>query len=277
MSRPWIFICPSSRGIGRALARHLLRTSPLPILSTTRAADTSSTKRDLLADIPEQHHDRLHVVSADVTKEDTLRDAAAQATKLFPTERFHLHMGFALPGVLYPEKNPTQIEMAHAEEMVRVNLLGPLLLVKYFGGFLPTKTTAMDLGQDSKAQEGVKRFRLPPHAVFTLMSARVGSTSDNAIGGWYTYRASKAGVTSLARSFDKYLAARSGDNALAMAYHPGSVKTDLSKEFWETVEKGSGRLLGVEEAVEKMVAVVTGVEKSGRGRFWDWKGEEVLP
>jgi NAD(P)-dependent dehydrogenase (short-subunit alcohol dehydrogenase family) len=70
------------------------------------------------------------------------------------------------------------------------------------------------------------------------MSARVGSTSDNALGGWYSYRASKAGVNSITKSFDLYLKTKSGENAMAMAYHPGTVRTGLSREFWGNVKEG---------------------------------------
>ena len=107
------------------------------------------------------------------------------------------------------------------------------------------------------------------------MSARVGSTSDISLGGWYSYRASKAGVNSVTKSFDQWLKVRSGENAIAMAYHPGTVKTGLSKEFWRSVKEE--KLFEPELAVEKMMAVVKGIGVGGRGRCWDWKGKEVLP
>jgi len=107
------------------------------------------------------------------------------------------------------------------------------------------------------------------------MSARVGSTSDNTLGGWYSYRASKAGVTSISKTLDNYLLNKSGEKALAIAYHPGTVKTELSKEFWGSVKEE--KLLSTELAVEKMWGIATGVGLEKRGRCWDWKGEEVLP
>jgi len=60
-----------------------------------------------------------------------------------------------------------------------------------------------------------------------------------------------------------------------MAYHPGTVKTGLSKEFWNSVKED--KLLSPEVAVEKMVDVVKSTGLEGRGRCWDYKGEEVLP
>jgi len=115
----------------------------------------------------------------------------------------------------------------------------------------------------------------PDHAVWTTMSARVGSTSDNRLGGWYSYRASKAAVNSLTKTFDVHLQARSREKALAIAYHPGTVKTGLSKEFWGNVKEE--KLFSADFAVEKMLGVVNGVKIEERGRCFDWRGEEIKP
>ncbi|KAH0497346.1 hypothetical protein TgHK011_004658 [Trichoderma gracile] len=118
-------------------------------------------------------------------------------------------------------------------------------------------------------------LRLPQHATWLSMSARVGSTTDNRSGGWFSYRASKAAVNSITRSLDVQLRARAGDNAMAVAYHPGTVKTDLSRDFWGGVPEE--RLFSPEYAAERLVDVVCGLGVEGRGRCWDWKGTEVPP
>jgi NAD(P)-dependent dehydrogenase (short-subunit alcohol dehydrogenase family) len=111
------------------------------------------------------------------------------------------------------------------------------------------------------------------------MTARVGSVEDNKQGGWYTYRATKAAVNSLTRTFDWQLRTRSSSGkipAFAVAYHPGTVKTDFSKEFWAGSEK-RGQLQEVEAAAERMLDVILGLKLEQRGRLWDWKGNEVPP
>lgn len=276
MSRPWIFVTPSSRGIGHALTRHLLRTTSLPVLATTRS-NPSAVKDSLLNSLPAttdaDAERRLHVLPLDVTNEHTIQAAADTAKTLFPVDTHHLHLAFAIPGILHPEKSLRQVDAENALLTYRVNTLGPLLLMKHFSDFLPKKRTSF-----AQQEEGTttKATRLPDHAVWLNMSARVGSVSDNRKGGWYSYRSSKAGVNSLTKSFDLQLQPRSGEKAMAMAYHPGTVKTDLSKDFWATVE--DGKLFDVDFAVEKMVEVVMSkVGLEGRGRCWDWKGEEILP
>ncbi|KAK2600929.1 hypothetical protein N8I77_010424 [Diaporthe amygdali] len=275
MSRPWIFVCPSSRGLGHVLTRHLLRNTTVPILATARS-DPSDVKDRLLEDIK---HDkeaarRLNIVQLDVTDESTIEAASHEAERLFPRDSHHLHLGFAIPGILHPEKSPRQVDADKALATYRVNTLGPLLLMKWFEDFLPRKRTQLALDEHNGHQSA--SVRLPDHAVWLTMSARVGSISDNKKGGWYSYRSSKAAVNSLTKSFDLQLAARSGEKAMAMAYHPGTVRTDLSREFWDSVPKG--KLFEPEFAAEKMVEVATSkVGPEGRGRCWDWKGEEILP
>ncbi|OIW30990.1 oxidoreductase [Coniochaeta ligniaria NRRL 30616] len=284
MSRPWILLCPSTRGVGRALTQHLLRTTTLPILATARA-DPRAAKDDLLSSLDDDNTNassRLHVTHLDVTSESSVRAASEHAASLFPKDKYHLHLGFALPGVLYPEKSPAQVDYAHALETFKVNTLGPLLLMKWFHDFLPRKSTPMSLPSSKEnlssasGSGGSTTTPLPRHAVWATMSARVGSVSDNRLGGWYSYRASKAGVNSLTKSFDHQLVSRAGDKAIAVGYHPGTVKTELSKDYWETTAQDS--LLAPEDAARMMADVVMGgVGVEGRGRCWDYKGEEVLP
>jgi len=274
MSRPWIFICPSSRGIGFHLTRYLLQTTAFPILATTRS-QCETLRARLLNSLPSSTDpSRLELLPLDVTSEPTIAAAAAFATNRFPSDRFHLHLAFALPGVLRPERSPGQINGESALEMMRVNVVGVELLMKHFGGFLPRKgaSRALALGLDWGQGKG----RLPDQALWVNMGARVGSISDNRLGGWFSYRASKAGLHSLTKSMDHWLRSRSGDRAMVVAYHPGTVKTDLSREFWESSAAG-GTLMEPETAVKKMTGVIAALKLEQRGKCWDWKGKEVPP
>jgi NAD(P)-dependent dehydrogenase (short-subunit alcohol dehydrogenase family) len=68
-------------------------------------------------------------------------------------------------------------------------------------------------------------------------SARVGSTGDNGLGGWYSYRASKAALNSLMKTFSiEY--ARRAKNVKLIAFHPGTVNSEMSKPFHGTVPEG---------------------------------------
>lgn len=104
------------------------------------------------------------------------------------------------------------------------------------------------------------------------MAARVGSISDNSSGGWYSYRASKAAVLQLAKTLDLHLRTRSQERACAVALHPGTVRTHFTKEYWD--RRG---MLEADEAAERLLRVLVGMKMDGRGRCWDWRGEEVVP
>lgn len=143
-----------------------------------------------------------------------------------------------------------------------------MLMLKHFSPFLPRKHAS--LNTSAHDMQG-----LPAVATTALMSARVGSISDNRLGGWYSYRASKAGVNQLVKTFDNHLRTASGENAMAVALHPGTVKTDFSKEFWSNVKKD--KLFEKEWVAERLLDVIGKVGLDGRGKCWDWDGKEVPP
>lgn len=188
--------------------------------------------------------------------------AARMASDLFPRKSSYLHLSLCIPGLLFPEKSPAQIDYDKALLTFRTNTLGPLLLLKHFSPFLPRKTTEL------QASDG-----LPKQAVWANMSARVGSISDNQLGGWYSYRASKAAVNQLTKTFDNYLKTSAKGNAMAISLHPGTVKTSLSKEFWNSVKEE--KLFSPLFAAEKLIDVINSLTLDDRGRCWDWKGEEI--
>jgi NAD(P)-dependent dehydrogenase (short-subunit alcohol dehydrogenase family) len=140
--------------------------------------------------------------------------------------------------------------------------------MKHLSPFLPNKSS-------SAFPESEGTLRLPSHAIYALMAARVGSISDNASGGWYSYRASKASVYQIAKTFDLYLRGRCAERAIAVALHPGTVKTDFTKDYWK------GRdLLEPLDAADKLLRVLVGLgpgASDGRGRCWDCKGKEIIP
>ncbi len=149
-------------------------------------------------------------------------------------------------------------------QTLKFNLLADMMLLKHFVQFVPKKATKL------QAING-----LPGQSVLALMSARVGSIGDNRLGGWYSYRASKAGVNQLVKSTDIWLRMQSKENAMCVGLHPGTVKTDLSKEFWASTKKE--KLFSPEFASERLCEVVKGLGEEGRGKCWDWEGKEVPP
>ncbi|RMZ74343.1 short chain dehydrogenase [Pyrenophora seminiperda CCB06] len=262
----WSLISPASRGIGFALARRVLETTHVPVVATARK-DLDKTKEGLLKDL-NVDEGRLTVLQLDVLDEATIADAAAACKEKFSDSSSQLQLACIVPGILFPEKSPAQINADDALLTFRTNTLGPLLMLKHFSSFLPKKSS-------STHRYNGDMTGLPDAATMAIMSARVGSISDNRLGGWYSYRASKAGVNQVVKTFDNHLQTASSDKAMAIALHPGTVKTDLSKDFWGNVKKE--KLFEREWVAKRLVDVIRQVGIEGRGKCWDWDGKEVPP
>lgn len=285
----WILVTPASRGIGYAITRHLLTTTPssVPIVATTRASDPKSTKDSLLSDLnldydSSKASSRLDVQKCDLLDESSISDLAgyckgryqpsSSSKKSGGSEQPQLRLGVCLPGQLYPEKSPSQIDYDNALNTLKLNLLSPMMLLKHFHAFLPKKSAKLS------ALDG-----LPDAAVLAFLSARVGSISDNGLGGWYSYRSSKAGLNQLVKTGDLFQKIQSKENACVVGLHPGTVKTNLSKEFWGNVKEG--KLFSPEYSAEKLCEVLRkggsgelgGSIDGFRGGCWDWEGKQVPP
>ncbi|KAL2807873.1 hypothetical protein BJX63DRAFT_411047 [Aspergillus granulosus] len=187
-----------------------------------------------------------------------------------------LRLAITLPGIPQVEKSPSQIDAERSLQSFQVNALGPMLLMKHLSSFLPTKSSPQFQGGERNLGQDNSQWCLPTsHAIYAVMAARVGSVSDNTSGGWYSYRASKASVFQLAKTFDLYLQSRSRERAIAVAMHPGTVQTDFTKDYWygrSMLQPGESAAL----LLKLPCSIGTGVNE-GRGRCWDWNGEEVMP
>ena len=278
---PYLLTSPSSRGIGLALTVHLLRTTTLPVIATARTSP-SSVKASILSSLPSEpsFSSRLTVLPLDVTDESSIVSVAEHLTRTYPST--HCHAAFLTPGILpITERSPAQISAQDTHDLLTTNLIGPMLLMKHLSRFVvPSRTASAALATAAElGSSGLSAHR----AIYAMMSARVGSTTDNRLGGWYAYRASKAGVNSLVRGLDLWFQGQGGGKegkgrAIAMALHPGTVRTEFTRDYWE--QKGRSMLTAAESA-ENLIRVVGDKadldKREGGGKCWDWQGELVPP
>ncbi|THH17611.1 hypothetical protein EW146_g3241 [Bondarzewia mesenterica] len=255
--KPFIFICPSTRGLSLALTRHFLRTTDLPVYATYRGGTPQSVASDILSPLKDVKVSRLTLFPLDLTNERSIAAAAEKLSDSLPKDKdSYLHTAFFTGGVLHPEKQPADLDADAIQHTFQINAIAHLLLIKHFSRFLPTPRSA----------QGITKW--------VHVSARVGSISDNRRGGWYSYRSSKAALNQIIKTFDIQLQMKKTP-AICVGVHPGTVKTDLSKDYWTGVEKG--KLFEPEYAAEKLVEVVDSLGQEHRGKVWDWAGKEVLP
>ncbi|KAI0347297.1 NAD(P)-binding protein [Trametopsis cervina] len=257
---PFVLIAPASRGLSRALTRYYLRTTSLPVYATHRSTDDASVRASILADLPDVDHERVRLLHMELTSEDSIADAAQQLKQSFDAkDGAYIHTAFFTGAVLHPERQPADLDATNIAQTFATNVTSHLLCIKYFSQFLPGPRAANTTDAPAK---------------WVHVSARVGSVSDNRLGGWYAYRASKAALNQVIRTFDIHLQNKRA-RAMCVGVHPGTVKTDLSKDFWGGVPKE--KLFEPEYAAELLAGVVGGLKTAQRGRVWDWAGKEVVP
>lgn len=188
----------------------------------------------------------------DLTDEASI---AAAATALAAAAPYHLII--VATGVLHgpsggPEKSWRQLDAAQLAHSFAVNAIGPALVARHFLPLLDPKE----------------------RAVIAFLSARVGSISDNRLGGWYGYRASKAALNQLVRTLAIELA-RSRPATICVALHPGTVDTALSAPFQRGVP--DGRLFTPAISAAHLLRVIDGLSPQDSGALLDWAGQTIAP
>ena len=185
----------------------------------------------------------------DLTSEETIARAAAHVAATGHEPRLVVDAtGFLHGDGLAPERSWRELDPAHMAKAFAVNATGPALLMKHFLPLLP---------RDGKA-------------VFATLSARVGSIGDNRLGGWYSYRASKAALNQLVRTAAVELGRRR-PAAVCVALHPGTVDTGLSAPF----AKAGLEVRPAGQAAERLLRVIDRLAAADSGGFLDHRGARL--
>ena len=149
-----------------------------------------------------------------------------------------------------PEKSLRELDASWLARNFAINAIGPALVAKHFLPIMPAKG----------------------RSILAILSARVGSITDNRLGGWYGYRASKAALNQLIRTLaieDK----RRNDRGLVVGLHPGTVDTALSKPF-----QSAGRdLFQPGRAAVQLLDVLDALKPQDSGKVFAWDGAEIAP
>jgi NAD(P)-dependent dehydrogenase (short-subunit alcohol dehydrogenase family) len=153
---------------------------------------------------------------------------------------------------LQPEKSFNQLTAANMETVFRLNTIGPALVLQQF----------------------MPPLRRDDRAVAAALSARVGSISDNRLGGWHSYRASKAALNMLIKGA-AIEQRRINPISIVVGLHPGTVATDLSAPFRKNV--AAEKLFTPAMAAQQLLQVLGCLTADDSGRCFAWDGKEVLP
>jgi NAD(P)-dependent dehydrogenase (short-subunit alcohol dehydrogenase family) len=180
---------------------------------------------------------------------------AAWAEKIRQTGPLHLVInatGLLHDGAanLQPEKALKQITADTMARVLAVNTIGPALIAKYF---LPHMVRA-------------------EKAVMAHLSARVGSISDNRMGGWTSYRAAKAAQNMVVKNA-AIETARRDKQKIIIGLHPGTVDTHLSAPFQGNV--AADKLFSPAQSAAHLLQVIDGLTAEDSGKVFAWDGQEV--
>lgn len=186
----------------------------------------------------------------DLLDERSIAAAAAHAAVQGPLDRVLICSGLLHDAERRPEKSLRELDATWLQRNFAVNSIGPALVLKHF---LPL-------------------LRRDERAVCAALSARVGSISDNRLGGWYSYRASKAALNMLIATAAIELK-RTHPKALVIGLHPGTVDSRLSGPFQTHLREG--QLQTPQQAATQLLQVIEGAAVAHSGHCLAWDGSVV--
>ena len=180
-------------------------------------------------------------------------------TRLFDTfrqEETSQNLVINCSGILHgedlsPERRARDFDLEKVRRVFEVNTFGVALMIKH----------------------GIENMPRRGRCVLVSLSARVGSIGDNRLGGWYSYRASKAAQNMLIKTAAHEIKRRNPD-ALIAALHPGTVDTSWSNPFTKRLKSGHQLLSPLESAtyLTKVISTLTPVDSGG---FFAWDGQPI--
>lgn len=224
----------ASGGIGAALVRALVQ---LPAVSLVHAG----------ARTPLAPAAKLRPFRFDLEDEESLAQAACAIGQV---DLVIVATGLLHAEGLTPEKSARAQSAAAYARAFAINATGPALIAKHV---LPN-------------------FARDRRAAFAALSARVSSISDNRMGGWHAYRASKAALNMIVRTLALELA-RTHSQAVAVTLHPGTVDTPLSRPFQRGVVPE--KLFTADVAAAHLLRVIDGLQPEDSGHLFAWDDQRI--
>ena len=260
----------ASRGIGLQHVKSLMERTHGHIVACCRSIDEKDGALfQYLSSLSLNDKKRINAVELDVEDQKSIDALVVTMKEKLLFDRVDvlynvaglLGDGTNTPG---PERSISKIDRDWVDKTLGVNLVGPLMLSQALAPFMKTTQPY------ASKKELNKTKAVRNKSIIVNISARVGSISDNQLGGWYSYRMSKAALNQVTRTMAHELR-RQGTWTIAL--HPGTTDTDLSKPFQRNVKEG--RLFPVEFTVKQLLDVIDSMEDQHSGGFFDWSGKAL--
>ena len=237
-----VLVAGASGGIGSAFCRQLAERFPSATL--VRLARDLSSLQPLAVSTMD--------IGFDFGEESRIREAIAEIPEHLTIDWVFVATGWLHKDGNGPEKTYRSLDADHLMQAYRINAIGPALLLKHL---IPK----LNPSQDCKVG---------------IVSARVGSISDNRIGGWHSYRASKAALNMLIKNFAIELA-RKKPRHILVGLQPGTTDTALSAPFQRNVPEG--QLQTPDYTAEQLFKVMRKLRPEDSGDLFDFLGIPFAP
>lgn len=243
-----VVISGATRGLGLAFTSQILRRTSASVIATSRSGGSAA-----LDELAAAHPGRVLPMSCDVTCQEQTRALAARvkaesggSVDLVLNVAGLLHDAGAGGSGYMPERSLAHVDASAMANVLAINAIGPVLMTQ---AFTPMLTRG---------------------AIVANLSARVGSISDNRLGGWWAYRMSKAALNMATVNMALELRRR---DVYAVALHPGTTDTDLSVPFQKNVKPE--KLFTPEFSASSMLDVLEGLGPDDSGSFYAFDGSRI--
>jgi NAD(P)-dependent dehydrogenase (short-subunit alcohol dehydrogenase family) len=244
----------ASGGIGRAVLDYYLAAPGFAlVIAVSRSpqpAELAHPSAHQLAHFPEQHGARLRWLVCDYTQGGIDAVLGAVTDVGHRLSRVVICNGILHNDRVDPEKTLLKLNAAAMQEVLHANVVVPSLWVAGLS----------------------KVLRGSGNCVIAVLSARVGSIADNRLGGWYSYRASKAALNMVLKSAAVEYARRLPGVKL-VAFHPGTTDTALSKPFQRGVAPAN--LFTPAFVADKLGALLDQAVPDAELSYLAWDGSSI--
>lgn len=243
-----ILIIGGGHGIGLAIVQNLIQNNRCIYVSYRDSSKAQELLQLSQSELP--NNCELIPVKMDPTDESEIQRLA----QTFVGKKIKLDLIINCVGLLhnksiYPEKSLKDFQSESFLEVMRVNTIVTPLIAKYF----------KDL------------FCIEKVSALVTLSAKLGSISDNQMGGWHSYRASKAALNMLIKNIHIEFQ-RQRKKILLLAIHPGTTETELSQKF---IQHTSYKIHTPPETAENILSALDGLNFNESGSFLSWDGKKL--